>query len=82
MMSILATLLAALIVAIGLWMLNNIRVGISSGTLRHSNTTSTLQRSRQPLKFWSVAAIQLVIASLFVGYGLSRIIIAIASWSH
>jgi len=46
---------------------------------RQTNTTSALLRSRQPLKFWSVAALQLAIASLFIGYGLSRLMVGFAS---
>ena len=75
----LTTLLAALVAAFGLWMLSNIRAGVVTGKLRHSNTTSALLRSRQPLKFWSVATIQLAIASLFIGYGLSRLMVSFAS---
>ena len=64
-------LISALLAIVGLWLLNNIRTGLSSGKLRHSDSTSSVDRANKPLTYWSVLAIQLAIAAVFLFYALN-----------
>jgi hypothetical protein len=48
--------------ATGLWLLNNVRVGLLSGKIRHSDSTSVAIKSKTPVKFWLIVAGQVLIA--------------------
>lgn len=72
--ALLTTIVASLLALAGLWLLNSIRSGLVSGKLPHSDSTSTLDRATSPLRYWSVLAIQLAFAMLFLGYAASALL--------
>jgi len=72
--TLLTTIAASLLALTGLWLLNSIRSGLVSGKLHYSDSTSTVDRATSPLRYWSVLAIQLAFAMLFLGYAASALL--------
>lgn len=67
----LTAIVASLIALTGLWLLNTIRCGVITGRLRYADSTTTVNRATQPLKYWSILVIQLAFAVILLGYAAS-----------
>lgn len=67
----LTAIVASLIALTGLWLLNTIRRGVITGRLRYADSTTTVNRATQPLKYWSILVIQLAFAVILLGYAAS-----------
>jgi len=66
-----------LTVALGVWLLNNVRVALVTGRLRHSDSTSIVIRSTHPKKYWFILIVQLLFGCLLTIYALNSLITAL-----
>jgi hypothetical protein len=64
-MLITKSIIALLLIALGVWLSWNAIQGIFSGKVRHSDSSSIAVKTKEPMKFWLIIIVQLLLAVLF-----------------
>lgn len=65
--------------AFGGWLLGPVVRGIRTGRIHHTDSTCTYSLRRQPVRFWLVAIVFVLLAGMFLYVAFLR---ALAVWHH